>query len=72
MSAESCCTPIPNGDGGLMHAAGCPGVPLFCPLCERDCGPVWPRVPNGPLPAIVHRPDGTHTCDWASGEEGPQ
>ena len=54
-----------------IHAATCPGVPMFCTLCEKDVGSVWPIIPNGPLPRVVHRPDGTHVFQWTEGETTP-
>jgi hypothetical protein len=58
----NCCEPVETPTG-LMHAAGCPGIPLFCPECKRDCQ-VWPTLPNGPFPRVNHEADGSHTFHW--------
>lgn len=47
------------------HAPDCRGVPIFCPLCERDIGPIFPSLDDGRFPAVLHLPDGSHRFDWA-------
>lgn len=50
------------------HKATCPGVPIFCPLCEQDVGPIFPSIGSDrPYPKVVHHNNGTHTFDWEIG-----
>lgn len=44
------------------------GVPIFCPLCEADIGPVFPGN-EGEFPRVVHEPDGSHFFVWPGHDE---
>ncbi len=66
MSGQPC---VSCGRTSDPHSADCLGVPIFCPLCERDIGPVFPSIDrNQPLPAVEHLPSGRHLFQWSNGD----